>query len=124
MREIFSVNGGYEQRCTQLIANRLALWDVLAQSVRPGSMDADIQVKSSKSNDFKEFFSKQSELELVCFNGQKAAQLFNKLVNKDELGVMPTFVTMPSTSPAYASMSFAEKLDVWRSILCDSSREL
>lgn len=117
MRELFSINGTYEQRSVQLKTNGIALWDVLAQSVRPGSMDADIQIDTSEANDFKGFFVNHPHLELVCFNGQKAAQLFSKLVVSEASETVLRFATMPSTSPAYASMSFAQKLAVWRNIL-------
>ena len=37
MKSILGVDGSYEERCGQLIAHRIALWDVLASSVRPCS---------------------------------------------------------------------------------------
>jgi TDG/mug DNA glycosylase family protein len=117
MRELFSIEGTYEERCAKLKTNGIALWDVLAQSVRPGSMDADIQIDTSEANDFEGFFVNHPHLEVVCFNGQKAAQLFNKLVASEASETALRFATMPSTSPAYASMSFAQKLAVWRNIL-------
>ncbi len=52
MQEVTGAGGTYEQRCERLIANGIALWDVLAESVRPGSMDADIQMPSAEANDF------------------------------------------------------------------------
>ncbi len=119
MRELFAIEGAYEDRCTQLKRNGVALWDVLAQSVRAGSLDSDIQVETSEVNDFKRFFLDHHGLELVCFNGQKAAQLFSKLQACERSETALRFATLPSTSPAYASMSFAQKRDVWRSILCE-----
>lgn len=114
MRELFSIDGAYEQRCQQLVSSRIAVWDVLAQSVRPGSMDADIHNKTAKANDFKGFFSTHSDIGLVCFNGQKAAQLYRKMVDTQQFQAQLRFEILPSTSPAYAAMPFAEKLSIWR----------
>jgi hypoxanthine-DNA glycosylase len=114
MRELFSIEGDYERRCEQLISNGIAVWDVLASSVRPGSMDSDIRINASEANDFKGFFHQHRHVELVCFNGQKAAQLFERSVDTGQSKLK--FMTMPSTSPAYASMSFAEKLEIWRAV--------
>lgn len=114
MRELFSIDGAYEPRCQQLVNSRIAVWDVLAQSVRPGSMDADICGETAEANDFKTFFSIHRDIRLVCFNGQKAAQLFRKLVDTQRLEVQIQFEVLPSTSPAYAAMPFAKKLSIWR----------
>lgn len=101
-----------------MIACRVAVWDVLAQSVRPGSMDADIRLETAEANDFKAFFAVHRSVELICFNGQKAALLFRKLVEPQQISSLPRLETLPSTSPAHASMSVAEKLSIWRSVIC------
>ena len=116
MCELFSIEGNYERRCEQLRKNGIAVWDVLARSIRPGSMDADIRTNASKANDFQEFFHRHRQVELVCFNGKKAAQLFERLVDVVQLDSKPEFITMPSTSPAYASMPFAKKLELWSAL--------
>jgi TDG/mug DNA glycosylase family protein len=105
----------YEQRKLQLTNNGIAVWDVLQSSVRPGSMDANIDEASSTANDFSAFFSLHCELDAVCFNGKAAAALYSRLVvprlsaNFDHI----SYATLPSTSPAYAAMSFAAKLERW-----------
>src|SRR5210317_1751806 len=53
MRELFMIDGDYAARCDQLRENGIALWDVLRSSVRPGSMDADIQLGSAVANDLR-----------------------------------------------------------------------
>lgn len=116
MRELFDASGDYAQRCQVLVENRVALWDVLASSVRPGSLDADIRIDSAQANDFKTFFRTHPDLEQVCFNGQKAAQLWSRLVQPGLESMHVQCATLPSTSPAYASMPVAEKLKNWRSI--------
>ena len=114
MQALVGATGSYEQRCKALIDSRIALWDVLEESIRPGSMDADIKTETAACNDFDEFFAAHPELRLVCFNGQKAAQLFQKLVIRDAEVVALRFEIMPSTSPAYAAMRYEQKLALWR----------
>ena len=117
MQAIFGIDGDYADRCRELAEHRVALWDVLHSSVRPGSMDADIRLASATPNDFGEFFATHTRIRLIAFNGKKAEQLFARFV--DPLGVADTIrrVGLPSTSPAYASMSFSGKLAAWRNAL-------
>ena len=118
MNDLFSIGGDYTMRCADLLTNKIALWDVLAQSIRPGSMDADIQLGSSKVNDFKQFFDTHQSIEVVCFNGRKAGELFGRCADQERLASKLRFETLPSTSPAYASMAFDQKLSIWRNAIC------
>ena len=117
MADVFGVDGDYSDRCRQLIASRIAVWDVLASSVRAGSMDVDIQVDTAQANDFVGFLSNHSQIERIGFNGQKAEQLFRKLVVPEFKGSLPKLVSLPSTSPAYAALSFDKKLKIWNNML-------
>lgn len=117
MAVLAGAQGAYEQRCAALLERRIALWDVLAESLRPGSMDADICMDSARPNDFSEFFAAHPAIERVCFNGRKAQQMFARFVGEDRLGRPIEFRLLPSTSPAYAAMGFDEKLDCWRTAL-------
>ena len=117
MQELVAAEGSYEQRCQALTGSGIALWDVLQSSSRPGSMDADIRLEDSKANDFHAFFSEHGGIVRIGFNGQTAARLFQRLI-QPQLGdrILDT-KTLPSTSPAYASMPFAEKLARWRDFI-------
>ena len=117
MREIFGIEGDYVTRCRQLAENRVALWDVLMSSHRPGSMDANISISEATPNDFASFLEHHQSIRLIAFNGRKAEQLFGRFV--DPLGVAEDIrrTVLPSTSPAYASLSFAGKLAAWREAL-------
>jgi hypoxanthine-DNA glycosylase len=117
MGEIAGAKGTYSEQCEALMDRGIALWDVLASSVRPGSMDADIQSETAVANDFAAFLKAHDGVELVCFNGQKAAQLFARMVQPGLEGNELRFASLPSTSPAYASMSYVDKLAKWRSII-------
>jgi len=113
MLELFAIEGSYFERCRLLCRHGIALWDVLGASVRPGSMDADISIKTAEVNDFENFFSRHPSIEMIAFNGRKAEQLFGRLaVLPSERSV--TTVSLPSTSPAYASLSKSDKVSAWR----------
>lgn len=113
MAELFGIAGDYESRCIQLTQHGIALWDVLASSVRPGSMDADIKMKASMPNDFAEFLAAHAEITRICFNGRKAEEIFRRLVVPDLVAAGPMLVSLPSTSPAYAAMAVDQKRDAW-----------
>jgi len=117
MRELFGIDGDYTARCGQLVENRIALWDVLHSSVRPGSMDADIQLDSANANDFRTFLGEHTDVRLIAFNGRKAEQLFRRFVVADFLTDEISQAGLPSTSAAYASMPFSGKLAAWRKAL-------
>ncbi len=119
MRELFGIGGDYASRCGQLLVNRVALWDVLHRSVRPGSMDADIQLGSAVANDFHGFLGDHADIRLIGFNGKKAGELFTRVVGADVVADGIVRAGLPSTSPAHASMPFSGKLAAWRAVLED-----
>ncbi len=108
----------YAKRTEQLRCNRIAVWDVLQSSVRPGSMDAAIDLPTATPNDFQTFFEEHPMLELLCFNGKMAAELYRRLVVPQRISTIDKieFRTMPSTSPAYASMNLDEKVRHWSAV--------
>ncbi len=117
MKELVGACGTYAERCQHLRNQRIAVWDVLASSIRPGSMDADIDIASARPNDFLAFFDTHPEIERIGFNGQKSAQLFRRFIGESLDQPMREHVVLPSTSPAYASMSRAEKIVYWRAFV-------
>ena len=114
MGELVGAGGDYADRCSALQRGKIALWDVLASSVRPGSLDADIQMSSAEVNDFVHFLAAHTAVERICFNGQKAAKIFSDRVSQDIIDSRIQLFTLPSTSPAHAAMRFDEKLELWR----------
>lgn len=107
----------YAQRLETLTSAGLALWDVCASARREGSLDAQIQ--EMEPNDFARFFDAHGQIALIGFNGQTAARLFERFVAPRltaEAGKIPRRC-LPSTSPANASMRFAQKLEIWREAL-------
>ncbi len=114
MNELFGIDGSYEERLARLADNGIALWDVLASSVRPGSLDGRIQLGSARANDFNTFLAGHADIQLIAFNGKKAEQLFRRFVDGNLVGPEIRKAGLPSTSPAYAAMPFSGKLDLWR----------
>lgn len=108
----------YEERTLRLIESRIALWDVCAAAQRAGSLDTAIVHSSVAANDLCPFLQGQPDIGLICFNGGKAAELYRRLV----LPGLPASLsaisreTLPSTSPAFAAMSFEDKLARWKTI--------
>jgi hypoxanthine-DNA glycosylase len=104
----------YTERLHILRSSRIALWDVLDSCVRKTSLDSHIREESA--NDFASFFALHPHITQVFFNGSKAEQCFRKFVlNKQTLPPL-TFHRLPSTSPAHAGMSYADKLQAWRAV--------
>jgi len=116
MREIYGFDGDYASRCRSLTEHGIALWDVLQESVRPGSMDADIRQASAVANDFGEFFGRYPDIHSTMFNGKKAEQMFRKLVPQGHYQGQQ-LVDLPSTSPAFAAMPVSGKLAAWQGAL-------
>lgn len=109
----------YERRARMLTDAGIGVWDVLASSIRPGSLDADIDVASATANDFAGFLASHRRVGRVFFNGRKAEELFRRKVRLPVSNPTPRLrlERLPSTSPANAAMSFEDKLSRWSAIL-------
>jgi hypoxanthine-DNA glycosylase len=110
----------YPGRAAELIKHGVALWDVLAAATRSGSLDAAI-AEDAIPNNFRAFFHIHPGIRLIAFNGGTAAKLY-------ERHVLPTLTdtqrsitrdTLPSTSGAHASLSFAKKAARWSALWSD-----
>lgn len=109
----------YQKRLELLNANSVALWDVLACCRRSGSLDSAIGVEELRVNNFRQFFDTHPAIRGVFFNGAKSAQLWQQHVVPTLTGkrlLLPLF-RLPSTSPAYASMRYQQKLQHWSVLL-------
>ena len=121
MGELFGAGPAleYSARLVRLRAHGIAVWDVLAAGAREGSLDAAIVPASIVVNDFNAFFERHRRIGLICFNGNTAAGLFRRKVLP---GLAPKWAAierqpLPSTSPAYASLRFEQKLARWAAVL-------
>ncbi len=113
----------YGERIAQLLARRVALWDVLESCTREGSLDSDIVSSSIVPNDFVSFLEEYPSIRMICFNGAKASSSFRKHILPDLSDSSDlTFHCLPSTSPANASISFEKKLAAWAVVRGGSTR--
>lgn len=111
----FDATAPYAQRVAALQERRVAVWDVLAACVRPGSLDADIDPRSIEVNDFAALFARMPELRRVCCNGATAHALFrSRVLPQLACAFSLELVQLPSTSPAHAGMGLDEKRRRWR----------
>jgi hypoxanthine-DNA glycosylase len=108
----------YPERLERLSRGGIALWDVLQSCEREGSLDTAIQMEVP--NDLAGLLHAHASIRLVGCNGGKAWSAFQKHVlpalEPDRLAALE-LRRMPSTSPANASVRFAQKLAAWREIL-------
>jgi TDG/mug DNA glycosylase family protein len=106
----------YEERVEQLLSHRIATWDVLKTCTRSGSLDSAIDSSTMVVNDFASFFASHPHIELVCFNGTHTYDVWRKHIARtlpEPFASIPT-LRLPSTSPAHASLSLAEKVIRWK----------
>ena len=108
----------YTRRVRILTDHGIALWDVLAAAERPGSLDSSIVHTSARANDFEDFFRAHPQISRVYFNGRKAEEMYRRFVlpGLSAESAALRYVSLPSTSPAHAGMTFAEKLVRWKKI--------
>ena len=107
----------YESRIEIVKSAGIALWDVLASCQRHGSMDADIDATSISSNDLESFLLTHPHISYIFFNGAIAEKYF-RLHMLSWRALRPLhYQRLPSTSPAYASMPYQQKLSEWEAIL-------
>jgi double-stranded uracil-DNA glycosylase len=107
----------YEERVRILVRERVAVWDVLAKCVRKGSLDSAIEPGSMIIPDFQSFFAMHPRIRRIAFNGTTAEACFRRHVLPDLEPGRHALVRLPSTSPAHAGRSYAQKLEAWRAAL-------
>jgi len=106
----FDVN--YDERLKLLNQHKIALWDVLKQCKREGSLDSNIQ--QELPNDIALFVEQHKKLKRILFNGKKSEQLFKKYIVLPDSGLHELeLIGLPSTSPAMATLNKQQKLERW-----------
>ena len=114
----FDADAPYAERTAALVANGVALWDVAAACIRPGSLDTSIVGESVVPNDIGGLLSSHTGIRRICFNGAAAQTLFRRHVEPILSAVPPVLprverIRLPSTSPANASIPFDRKRVAW-----------
>jgi len=126
MQELFAIEQSmaYEERCAMLSSAGVGVWDVLKSCKRAGSLDSSIETNSEQANDFEKLISDYGSIRAVFFNGATAERLYKKYIISSGLIQNRNLLyhRLPSTSPAYASISYQEKLAQWRKVLASLRR--
>jgi double-stranded uracil-DNA glycosylase len=120
MGELFGAGPAldYDERLARLGAAGVALWDVLAEGERPGSLDASIELATAAHNDIAALLQNAPGITCIACNGALAATLFRRRI-LPTLGAAQRgipLLALPSTSPANASLTRAAKLERWRAL--------
>lgn len=111
----FAADLDYHDKLQQLQASGVALWDVIGQCQRSGSLDSAI--RAEQVNDFEQFFTRQPDIAAIGFNGAKAWQSFARhVLPAQQIPAHIALLPLPSTSPAHAALSFAAKLERWQQL--------
>lgn len=84
----------YPKRLEALHDARIALWDVVGEAHRPGSLDQ--KIRDAHVNDLREIVGQLPQLRAIAFNGQKAALMARSMLD----GLPVDCITLPSSSPA------------------------
>ena len=100
-----------EEKRTFLLANGVAVWDVIKSCDIVGSSDSSI--KNVVPNDLREILD-TAEIAHIFVNGKTAEQFYKKYIEK-EIGRKA--ICLPSTSPANAAWSEEKLVDEWKKIL-------
>jgi len=99
----------YADRLAFAMARGIALWDVCAMAERRASLDSEI--RREVANTLHDLLDANPTIVTVAFNGGGARRLYDRHFRRRPNLV---YLHLPSTSPAYASLGFAEKLARWQ----------
>ena len=106
------VNMEYELRLKTILKHNIGMWDIIESCDRTGS--SDNKIVNETLNDFSNL-NKFESLNVLCFNGKNQ----EKYLKKHKLVLSERFkiITLSSSSPANARMTFDEKLKNWKTII-------
>lgn len=97
----------YQARLERLAARQIALWDVVGEARRQGSLDGAI--RGATPNRLRDYVALHLRLRAIAFNGKTAARLGRAALG-DVSGLQ--LIDLPSSSPAY-TIPFDRKAARW-----------
>ena len=106
----------YEKRISFIKSKKIAVWDVIENCYREGSLDS--KIREEKVNDFRALFKTYPDIKTVMFNGGKAYETYKKWIG---FGVPAgvKFQKLTSSSPANTKR-YEEKMREWSIIISNS----
>jgi double-stranded uracil-DNA glycosylase len=119
MERLFAIPAAlpYTGRTRDLTQKGIALWDVIASCTRMGS--ADSRIRNPVPNDIAGFIRRHPSVRLIALNGSMAGRLYHRY--GEVKGIRS--VTLPSTSPANAAVTFEEKVLAWEIVRTAGDRD-
>ncbi len=102
-----------EEKKAFLLANYIAVWDVIYSCDIVGSSDSSI--KNVVANDLNVILQ-IADIRQIYVNGKKAEELYNKYIYPQ---IKREAICLPSTSPANAAWSVERLVEVWKQIQLD-----
>lgn len=102
----------YQARLNTLLEHRIGLWDVVQEAQRSGSLDSNI--RNHASNDLTVLIETLPNLAVIAFNGGTAEKIGMRALG--ETANRYRILRLPSSSPAYAAVSYQAKLVGWRAL--------
>ncbi|WP_338240989.1 DNA-deoxyinosine glycosylase [Aurantiacibacter hainanensis] len=97
----------YQDRLEAILHHGIGLWDSVRSARRSGSLDS--AMRDVEGADLPALVSGLPNLRAVAFNGKTSER-----VGKPQVAELPVdFLTLPSSSPAYAAMPLYEKQARW-----------
>jgi len=103
-----AVPAPYADKLRFVTRQRIALWDVCESGERRASADATI--RGEVPNAIEGLLRAHPGIRAIAFNGSGARRLYDR-----HFARLPglVYLALPSTSPAYASLGFVDKLARW-----------
>lgn len=98
----------YAARLEALLDAKVGLWDTVAAATREGSLDAAIRLHAA--SDLAALAATLPQLKAIGFNGATSARIGRRQLGE---APRPALIDLPSSSPAYASLSFERKREAW-----------
>ncbi len=111
VRGVDLVSLPYEARLAALQDLRIALWDVISETEREGSLDSAI--RRPDVSDLARLLRELPALRVIGFNGGTAGRLGQRLLG--DLAKVYRVLVLPSSSPAH-TMPYDDKLRAWRAL--------
>lgn len=100
----------YDARLGALNLANVGLWDAVASARREGSLDEAL--REVEGNPLGDLVATLPTLCAIGFNGATAAKIGRRALGETQIAL----IDLPSSSPAHARMSFADKAQRWKSL--------
>ena len=106
----------YNKKVEFLLSKGIALWDVINNCHRAGSLDSNI--KNEEVNEVEQLLLSYPNIRFIGFNGTKSFTTFKRNVGLKVLQNIE-YMQLPSTSPIPGRniKTFEDKLEAWKVIL-------